>query len=128
MTGLELGIVTDDAEALVRFYTAGFGFEVLTSMTFPQGTVHRLCRDAARMKIYQPSDGAVVYPPAEPWHRDAGRGYGALLVDDAAVVVERASAAGATVLVPVTAHRPGACFALVRDPQGNVWEILQEDS
>jgi hypothetical protein len=29
-------------------------------------------------------------------------------------------------VVEVVAHRPGARFALVRDPQGNVWEVLEE--
>jgi predicted enzyme related to lactoylglutathione lyase len=31
------------------------------------------------------------------------------------------------VLTPVTPHRPGAAFALLTDPDGNVLEILQED-
>jgi uncharacterized glyoxalase superfamily protein PhnB len=41
-------------------------------------------------------------------------------------VVDRAVAHGAEALVDVVAHRPGARYALIRDPQGNVWEILQE--
>ena len=28
--------------------------------------------------------------------------------------------------VVITNHRPGAWFSLIRDPEGNTWEILQE--
>jgi uncharacterized glyoxalase superfamily protein PhnB len=67
-----------------------------------------------------------MHEPKEPWFRDGGFAYAALLVDDADRLVERARAAGARVEVEVVAHRPGARYALVRDPQGNVWEILEE--
>jgi hypothetical protein len=30
------------------------------------------------------------------------------------------------VVTEVVAHRPGARYALLRDPEGNVWEILEE--
>ena len=36
--------------------------------------------------------------------------------------------AGGTVLTATTEHRPGAAFALVADPDGNVWELLQESA
>ena len=52
----------------------------------------------------------------------------ALLVDDVAGEVERVLAHGGTVLTDVTNHRPGACYALVTDPDGNVLELLQETS
>jgi catechol 2,3-dioxygenase-like lactoylglutathione lyase family enzyme len=126
MTELELGIISDDAEALVRFYCDGFGFEPFTTVSFPQGTVHRLRRGTAGVKIYQPAATPERLDLPEPWESRTGMGYGALLVDDIAPVAERAVAAGATLMVPVTRHRPGAAFALVRDPEGNVWEILQE--
>jgi catechol 2,3-dioxygenase-like lactoylglutathione lyase family enzyme len=126
MTSLEVGFGTDDAAALVRFYTEGLAFEVHVAFEFPQGSVHRLRRDEACCKIFQPVTGAEHRPRPEPWHRFRGIGYAALHVADAEAEVERAAAAGATVLTPVTAHRPGARFALVADPDGNVWEILEE--
>ena len=126
MTALEAGIVSADAARLVEFYRDGLGFTVERILEFPQGTVHRLVRDDARLKIHQPVGGAEDRRPAEPWFRFAGLCYAALHVDDAAAEVERAVTAGASALVPVTNHRPGAWFALITDPEGNVWEILQE--
>jgi catechol 2,3-dioxygenase-like lactoylglutathione lyase family enzyme len=126
MISLELGLVTDDADRLLAFYTDGFGFELERSLTFPQGVVHRLRRDAACLKLFQPAEGAEARPPSEPWHRFGGITYGALHVDDAEATVAGAVAAGAGVLMALTSHRPGAKAALVTDPDGNVWEVLEE--
>ncbi len=128
MTWLEVGIVTDDDESLVAFYVAGLGFAVERVLEFPQGIVHRLrCGDAG-LKIYRPSTGAEHRPVAEPWHRYRGISYAALHVSDAESVVERAVEAGATVIMAVTSHRPEAKAGLVADPDGNVWEILEESA
>lgn len=126
MTTLEAGIVSVDAAALAAFYQQALGFETHLVLTFPQGEVHRLRRDRAELKIYQPADGARERPMRDPWFADTGFAYAALHVDDAEVEVQRVTAAGGTVLTPVTAHRPGARFALIADPDGNVWEILEE--
>jgi len=127
MTMLEAGIVSADAQRLAEFYRDGLGFSIERVLEFPQGSVHRLRRDEARLKIHQPVGGAEARPPAEPWSRFSGHCYAALHVDDAAAEVERAVRSGASVLVAVSSHRPGAWFGLIADPEGNVWEILQED-
>ena len=126
MTSLEVGIVSGDSNRLVAFYREGLGFTVDRVLEFPQGTVQRLCRDEARLKIYQPADGAGLRREADPWHQYAGVCYAALHVDDPAAEVTRAVDAGASILVPLNTHRPGAWFALIADPEGNVWEILHE--
>lgn len=123
---LEAGIVTATAEELLAFYRQGLGFELNATHEFPQGIVHRLHRDGAGLKLFQPVDGARAHPRPEPWHRDAGFGYAALHVDDVDRVFGEATAAGATAVTPPTSHRPGARYALIADPQGNVWELLEE--
>ncbi len=125
-TSLSAGIVTDEPGELLSFYAIGLGFEVESTTEFPQGTVHRLRRDEARCKLYTPSAGAVRPPRPEPWFRDAGFAYAALHVDDVSAVAAKAEGAGATVLTAPTSHRPGAVYALIADPQGNVWELLQD--
>ena len=40
-TTLSTGIVADDADALIAFYTTGLGFSVESTSEFPQGTVTR---------------------------------------------------------------------------------------
>ena len=126
MTALEAGIVTADGVALATFYVAGLGFRIDRVLDFDEGTVHRLSADQARLKIFQPSDGAASPEPATPWHRDSGFAYASLHVADIGVAVTRATGGGATVLTPPTQHRPGANFAMIADPEGNVWELLEE--
>lgn len=125
---LEAGIVSRDGAALASFYEDGFAFAVESVRSFPQGDVWRLVRGEARLKIYQPAGGAADGPVAEPWHQYRGFAYSALHVHDAAGELERMTVSGATVLVELTEHRPGAQFALLADPEGNVWELLQEST
>lgn len=124
--GLEAGIVTPDADELASFYVAAFGFDVAARFTFPQGVVVRLRHGEAAMKLFQPADGVGRTDPPEPWHRDAGFAYGALHVTDAAAAHAQALAHGATSLTAPTSHRPGARYTMVADPEGNVWELLEE--
>jgi catechol 2,3-dioxygenase-like lactoylglutathione lyase family enzyme len=126
MTEAEVGIVVEDIERLTAFYVDGLGFAVETVTQFPQGEVRRLRRDGARCKLYRPAEGLVERPRPDPWFAHPGVAYGALLVDDADAEVARARSAGATVAQEPIAHRPGARYALIRDPEGNVWEILEE--
>ncbi len=126
MTELEVGIVTDDLEAMTAFYIDGLGFSERSTIEFPEGTVRRLRRDRAYLKLYLPSTGALAPPLPDPWHRDRGFAYAALNVDDLEREVPRVAAHGGTVIVPITNHRPGACFSMIADPQGNRWELLQE--
>lgn len=121
-----VGIVTDDAGELLAFYRAGLGFALESSSELPQGTVHRLRRGQARCKLYVPVRAARRETRPDPWHAAVGMAYAALHVPDVEVAAAAARAAGAEVLHPPTAHRPGAAYALIRDPQGNVWELLQD--
>lgn len=123
---LSAGVVTDAPDELVRFYRDALAFQVESTSEFPQGNIHRLRRDEARLKLYAPAEGAARTERPDPWYRYTGFAYAALLVDDVASVAERVEASGGEVLAPPTSHRPGAVYSLIADPQGNVWELLQE--
>lgn len=123
---LAAGIVTDDPDALLAFCRDGLGFELESTSEFPGGTVLRLRRDLARCKLYAPAGGAAAPERPDPWFRDRGFAYAALYVDDARLAFEQALAAGATAVAEPVSHRPGAVYAMITDPQGNVWELLQE--
>ena len=125
--GVEVGIVTADGARLAKFYVDGLRFTIDTELSFPRGTVRRLSRGPARCKIFEPAETCAPKPHREPWYSHGGIGYGALLVADAEAEVERACAHGATLVEGVIAHRPGARYAMITDPDGNVWELLQED-
>ncbi len=125
-TRIEPGIVTGDAAALASFYCNALGFFEDTVLAFPQGHVHRLRRGEALLKLYQPARTGGPDPSPGVWPDRPGWAYAALHVSDAAAEVEAVRAGGGTILTEVTNHRPGAWFALVADPEGNVWELLQE--
>jgi catechol 2,3-dioxygenase-like lactoylglutathione lyase family enzyme len=126
LTSIEPGIVTNDANALAAFYFEALGFEVIRSLSLPQGEVRRLVRGSARFKIYQPTDLHDAQPQPGAWFQRSGWAYAALHTDDAVREVELVRSAGGTIITEVTNHRPGAQFALIADPEGNTWEILEE--
>ncbi len=126
MDGLEAGIVVSDVEAATRFYVEGLGFSVMQELRFPQGAVHRLRRGTGQLKLYQPAQAPRPGRHPDHWRELTGFAYATLGVDDAEVALAEAVAAGATVFDPVTAHRPGARYALIADPDGNMWELLEE--
>jgi predicted enzyme related to lactoylglutathione lyase len=123
---IEPGIVTGDGAALAGFYCDALGFTVDVVLSFPQGEVRRLRRGEARLKLYQPAQAGGEAPEGDQWPDRAGWAYAALHVADATAEVEAVRAGGGTVITEVTHHRPRACFAMIADPEGNVWELLQE--
>ena len=123
---IEPGIVTGAAAELAGFYRDALGFSVDAVLTFPQGQVHRLRRSEARLKLYQPARASGAAASAGVWPDRSGWAYAALHVSDLAAEVEAVRSGGGTVLTDATNHRPGAWFALIADPEGNVWELLQE--
>lgn len=125
-TALSAGIVTDHPDELLTFYRDALGLEVESNSEFPQGSIHRLRRGDARLKLYAPADAVTRPERPDPWFRDAGFAYAALLIDDVEAAVTAVERAGGEIRVPPTSHRPGAVYALIADPQGNVWELLQE--
>jgi catechol 2,3-dioxygenase-like lactoylglutathione lyase family enzyme len=127
---LEAGLVGRDEPTLCAFYTDVLGFTVLSRHAFDVGTVCRLGRGDARIKIFFPTAGVDPVEVADPWFRPGGWRYAALAVDDAADVdalADAAVAAHGRVLLTPTDHRAGARMAMITDPEGNAWELLAED-
>jgi uncharacterized glyoxalase superfamily protein PhnB len=122
----EPGVVSADVDGLAAFYGEALGFEVVARFELPQGVVVRLRNGSALLKLYQPAEPPTGGGRADPWHGEPGFAYAALHVDDVDGTHRRAVTAGATSIAPPTSHRPGARYAMVADPEGNVWELLQE--
>jgi len=130
MSELEAGIVGADPEALATFYERALGFERVDRLEFEGvGVVLKLRRGAARIKLFAPQPAATDRVNAEPWYACAGWRYAALYVDSADMlreIVAAVESGGGDVLVAPSSHRADAIVAVVRDPEGNVWELLWE--
>jgi catechol 2,3-dioxygenase-like lactoylglutathione lyase family enzyme len=129
---LEAGIVAGDAILLTAFYERAFGFTLAARLEFEGvGVVLKFRRGAARLKLFSPQPPPTERAVSEPWYASAGWRYAALYVESADAlreIVAATDANGGGVLVAPASHRADALVAVVRDPEGNVWELLHESS
>jgi len=124
---LEAGIVSNDPTRLINFYSRVFGFDTISSFSADAGTVYKLRGGKARLKIFAPRRNPQ-RNAEEPLGVREGLCYMALYVSDVDRSLAQAVAEEATVLSPPTSHRPGATMAMIRDPDGNIIELLQDQS
>lgn len=126
---LEAGLVGREPAPLCAFYTQVMGFRVVDQMRFAVGTVYKLQRDSARLKIFvsaAPVDPSIA---TDPWFRPGGWRYAALYLDrfaDVDALTDAVRASAGRVVAEPSNHRPGARMALISDPEGNIWEIIAE--
>jgi catechol 2,3-dioxygenase-like lactoylglutathione lyase family enzyme len=126
---LEAGLVGRDEQTLCDFYTAVMGFVLVDRLEFDVGTVCKLRRGAARLKLFFPYDAVDPAATVEPWFRPGGWRYAALAVErpeDVDALVAAAHAARGRVLIAPAQHLGTGRLALIADPEGNAWELLAE--
>ena len=132
MSELEAGIVGRDLALLTAFYERVFGFELKDRLEFDAiGVVLKFRRGAARLKVFAPEPPASERVTADPWYGCSGWRYAALYLESADAlrdIVTAVAANGGDVLVAPSSHRADAVVAVVRDPEGNVWELLWESA
>jgi catechol 2,3-dioxygenase-like lactoylglutathione lyase family enzyme len=100
-----------DLDAQSRFYEDAFGFDEIyrNELNERAGSTAQYFTD--------PIDGAGIQ----------GYFHWALAVEDLDTAFESITSAGAApVATPANAARPGIRFAYVRDPEGNLVELIQE--
>ncbi len=122
---IDLGIVTNNAEAMVAFYRDVLGFEDKGTMPMPGGGMHRLVCGTSAIKIV--SMKRPVEAAAAPGGIGGATGYRywTMNVSNLAEMVAACEAAQATVAVPITELMPGVSLAIVEDPDGNWVEFVQ---
>ncbi len=107
-------VISSDTARLIDFVQAAFGAHELGRVPGPDGRVGH-----AEVRI---GDAVVMmFDRAEGWPETPG--FLRLYVEDADLVYERALAAGATSVTPVTGLFFGDRVGRVRDPLGNIWWI-----
>ena len=122
---LDVGLVTSDAERLIRFYEGVAGCERQPSLTLPNvGTIHKLGFGHSILRILVPTappapDGAASFSAR------SGIRYLTLEVSDIDAAVAAVRAFGGSVSLPPFELRPGRRVSQVADPDGNMIELGQ---
>lgn len=122
----DVGLVSASS-ALVDFYREVFDLEPLDSRVFPMVTVNRLACGGGVLKVSVPSAAPGTTDQPDDFLTLAGLRYITMWVDNIADVVARAATKGGSVVMEPREIRPGVRTGLVRDPDGNTIEVMQED-
>ncbi len=128
-SGIDLGIVTGNPEAMVAFYRDTLGFREEPSTPFPGGgAMHRLWCGDSLIKIVAPDPAPKEAAAPAPIPRATGYRYWTISVNNIAEMVAACDAAGYKVAMPVTEIRPGISIAMIEDPDGNWVEFLHNSN
>jgi catechol 2,3-dioxygenase-like lactoylglutathione lyase family enzyme len=121
-----------DLAAQRRWYAEALGFtEVIEQFELidpPVSTVVLESADGVRVELIERAGSARAAVFGDPLDTLRGQGYGhwALTVDDLDAAFAGLTGAGAeAVWPPADAVQPGARFAYVKDPEGNLIELIQ---
>lgn len=123
---IDLGIVTLDPEASLRFYRDTLGFEFEGEMQMPgNGRMQRLLCGTSLIKLVTPGT-----PPASgaaPGGLQGATGYRywTISVSNLDALVAKCAEAGYKVPVQPVEIRAGIRIAMVEDPDGNWVEFLE---
>ena len=124
---IDLGIVTRDPEAALKFYRDTLGFGEVGEMPMPgTGVMHMLKCGKSLIKVValekEPKGGAA----APGGIRGAtGYRYWTISVSNLDDMVKRCSDGGHKVVISATEIRAGIRIAMVEDPDGNWVEFLE---
>lgn len=121
---IDLGIITRDAEPMVKFYRDILGFDDEGTMEVPNiGTMHRLRCGTSLIKVTEASPRADAAPGG--LMGSTGIRYWTISVADVDAAAQRCQDAGVEPIVAPTDIRAGVRIAMFADPDGNWVELLQ---
>ena len=125
--GLDLGIVTNNGDAMLEFYRDAVGLEFEATMKLEAIGIARMdrlrCNDSALKLIT--TTGKVPAGMGGGLEGGTGMRYFTIAVYDIEAAVTDCEAAGAPVVWPLQEVRPGVKIAMVEDPDGNWLEFIR---
>lgn len=122
---IDLGIITCDAEAALKFYRDTLGFKPAGEMPMPGGgTMYRLMCGESMIKVIELEKEPPAHAPPGGIQGATGYRYWTMSVTNLPEMVEACNAGGYKVVVPETEIAPGLKIAMVEDPDGNWVEFL----
>ncbi len=125
---LDVGLVTDDAAPLLRFYREVAGLEELAPLEIPNiGTIHKLACGESVLRIMVPAN-APQRRSGEGFSDVVGIRYLTLEVTEIEAAVAAVRENGGSVALGPFELRPGRFVAQVADPDGNMIELGQGEA
>lgn len=123
---IDIGIVTNNLEAMLSFYRDTLGLEFEATIDMPGGGVmNRFKVGDSVIKIIE-TDPKPTTEAAPGGIRGAtGYRYWTITVGNLEACVQKAADDGAKVIVPAKTIRPGVTIAIITDPDGNWVELLE---
>lgn len=122
---IDIGIITNQPEAMLAFYRDTLDLAVEAVIDMPGGgTMHRLLAGQSVVKIIETEPRPEVSAPPGGIRGATGYRYWTLHVTDLEASVAAIEAAGYKVVVPIKTIRPGVTIAIIADPDGNWVELL----
>ncbi len=123
---IDLGIVTNNLEAMLAFYRDKLGLDFEATIDMPGGGVmHRYRVGDSVVKIVETEPRPPVEATPGGIRAATGYRYWTIHVPDINALIAKLEAEGVEVAVPVKTIRPGVAIAMVVDPDGNWVELLQ---
>ncbi len=122
---IDLGIITNNQEAMVGFYRDVLGFKDAGTMKIPGGLMHRLICGTSAIKLVAMNKPVAVAAPPGGLAGATGYRYCTIIVSNLDAIIAACEAANAKIAVPITEFRPGVRIAMVEDPDGNWVEFGQ---
>lgn len=124
-SAIDLGIVSNNPDAMLGFYRDLLGFNYEGSIDMPGGTtMHRLWCGESLIKILQHKNPPPASAPPGGIQGGTGYRYWTMIVSNIDEIVEECQAAGVNPIVGPVEIRPGVTIAIVEDPDGNWVEFV----
>lgn len=125
--GLDLGIVTNNGDAMLEFYRDVVGLEYEATLKLEDLGIARMdrlrCNDSVLKLVTTTSE--VPAGVGGGLEGCSGMRYFTITVDDIAAAVADCETAGRPIAWPPQESRPGVTVAMVEDPDGNWVEFIQ---
>jgi catechol 2,3-dioxygenase-like lactoylglutathione lyase family enzyme len=120
---LDLGVIVSDIKASLRFYQEILGLKFIEVVPLAYGNMHRLRFGTSDFKLIDPKN----IPPqgAIGLDRQLGFRYVTFVVQNLSEICSELRQQGAEFAVPEKELRPGVRIAMVKDPDGNIVELVE---
>lgn len=120
---LDMGLLVGNIQANLRFYKDILGLKLMETAPVRLGTMYRLRFGSSDFKLIEPK----ALPPKGPTGIEGQLGfrYVTFVIQDLSEVCGHLKEQGVEFVSPEREIRPGVRIALVKDPDGNVVELLE---